>query len=232
MKTSSYSAGKVVRNFEKFFDKSVINRLGKVSGFIKRKPKKIPAFAFVAGFIESCSRGVNSFSLWAAHVGNFTGEPVTKQALSERMNEGAATFASQLFSKAMSAKLSAVRDSRLFQAFNRVLLQDSTALGLPQSLSEHYPGNTSRGEKKAVARLQCIIDIVKMQWHYLSLDAFTDNDQSASHIALSVLKKGDLLLRDLGYFVLERLQQVIDKKPSLSAAYAMELPSTMRKERR
>ena len=61
MKTSSYFKGKVKENFEKFFDKSLINRLGKVSGFIKRKTNKITAFAFVAGFIESCFKGRNTY---------------------------------------------------------------------------------------------------------------------------------------------------------------------------
>src|SRR5689334_5803455 len=96
--------------------------------------------------------------------------------------------------------------------FKRVLLQDSTTLSLSDCLVGHFPGNVSKGKQKAVARLQCIINITKMQWLHLSLDAFTNNDQSASGIILSLLKKGDLLIRDLGYFVLDILEQVIKRE--------------------
>lgn len=212
MKTSSYSGSKVKRNFEKFFDKTLVNRIGKVSGFVKRQPQKITAFAFVAAFIESCSKGIMSYSSWAGFVGNFSGKAVSKQALFDRMNEGAAALAEKLFKLAVSKKLRAVKDSRLFSIFNRVLLQDSTPLSLPQALCGYYPGSSNQTGQKAVARLQCIVNIVTMQWLHLSLEAFTDNDQSASPVILPILRKGDLLIRDLGYFVLDVLQQIIDRQ--------------------
>jgi hypothetical protein len=193
----------------------VINRLSKSSGFIKRKPQKITPFSFIAGFIDSCSKGHLTYGLWAACIGYISGKAVTKQGLFERMNESAVSFASQLFSHVIASKLKAARDSRLFHCFKRVLLQDSTTLSLPPCMLDHYPGNVSRGEQRAVARLQCIINITTMQWLHLSLDAYTQNDQSASPEVLPVLKKGDLLIRDLGYFVLETLKQIMARKAFL-----------------
>ena len=131
------------------------------------------------------------------------------------MNESAVSFASQLFSHAITSKLQAAKESRLFDCFKRVLLQDSTTLSLPRCMLNHYPGNVSRGEQRAVARLQCILNITTMQWLHLSLDAYTQNDQSASGQVLPVLRKGDLLIRDLGYFVLETLREIIAKKAFL-----------------
>ena len=128
------------------------------------------------------------------------------------MNEDTVAFAKEVFTHSINQKLEAVRNCRLFRRFKSVFIQDSTTLSLPPQLAEFYPGNRVRGVQKAVARIQCIVDIVTMRWTYLSLNAFTNNDQSASGIALPVLKKGDLLLRDLGYFVLEALRQINDKQ--------------------
>lgn len=166
----------------------------------------------MAGFIESCSKGCNTYSSWATGIGNISGKAISKQAIFDRMNEASVSFAKEIFSEAMNAKLKAAIESKLFKSFKRVLLQDSTTLSLPDCLVNHFPGNVSKGRQKAVARLQCIINIAKMQWLYLSLDAYTKNDQSASGLVLPLLRKGDLLIRDLGYFVLDVLQLIIEKK--------------------
>lgn len=111
----------------------------------------------------------------------------------------------------MNARLKPAANSDLYKLFKRVLLQDSTTLSLPACLVKHYPGNVSKGKQKAVARLQCVIDITKMKWLHLTVEAYSANDQSASKLVVPLLKKGDLLIRDLGYFVLDALQQVIEK---------------------
>ena len=212
MKTSSYFSSKVKENFEKFFDKSVINRLSKSSKFVSGRNSRITPFAFVVGLIESCFTRCNTYSSWASAIGAITGKEVSKQALFKRMNERTEVFASKLFSHVLNSRLEVLKKGRLFELFGRVMLGDSTTLSLPEVLAKDFPGNVSRGKQKAVARLQCVIDIKSMKWVDLSLNAFTNNDQSASADVLSLLKKGDLLIRDLGYFVLKVLGEIINKK--------------------
>lgn len=213
MKTSSYSGGKILNNLASFFDKRLLSRLAKQSGFRKRTPKKISPFAFITGFIQAClSKGVLTYSSWAASIGNLTGKPVSKQALWQRMGQAAADFAKEAFSHCLTQKLRAVMGPcPIVKRFKRVLLQDSTTLSLPQHLVNYYPGNRVGGVQKAVARLQCIFNVVTMQWLHIGLEAFTDNDQKASGIAVPLLQKGDLLLRDLGYFVLEVFTKIVEQ---------------------
>ena len=204
MQTSSYSGSKIKQNFNKFFDKVYINRVGKSSGFTARKPKKITAFGFVIGFIESCCKGCYTYSQWAASAGQ-----ASKQALFERINKEAAIgFAKHLFMHAMNKRLFTVTDNSLLGGFKRVLLQDSTTVSLPSGLSGAYAGSVSRGEQKAVMRLQCIINIKTMHWLDIVLKPFTTNDQSASKNVLCLLKAGDLLIRDLGYFSMDVFKQI------------------------
>lgn len=164
------------------------------------------------GFIECSLKKCCSYSGWAAAIGRLTGCSVSKQSLFERLNEGASLFAEKLLEHALKKRMIKSRDTQLFGCFKRVLLQDSTTLSLPDTLAEYFPGNVSRGVQKAVARIQCIIELTAMRFIHFSLSGYTQNDQSASGLVNTYLNKNDLVIRDMGYFVLKSLQEIMDKK--------------------
>jgi hypothetical protein len=200
------------KNFAQFFDKSVFKRLSEKSGFSQRKSRKITPYAFVVGFIECSLKKCCSYSQWAAAIGRISGCCIAKQSLYERLNSGSSEFAGGLLQHALKKQITRVRDLRLFGCFKRVLLQDSTTLSLPDTLAGYFPGNISRGVQKAVARIQCIMEITAMRFVHFSFSGFTCNDQSASGLITTYLGKSDLVIRDLGYFVLNSLKEITGKQ--------------------
>jgi len=200
------------KNFDKFFDKSVINRIGKQSGFVQRKPKKIKPNHFVLGFLISCCKCQNTFAGWALQIGLLSGCSVSKQAVFDRIDAGAAAFAQQLLQQALLKQIVKDVANVLFAAFGQVLLQDSTTLRLPQCLSAIFPGNHSGGEQKAIARIQSILDLKAMKFIGFMLGSFTQNDQSASGSVLQWVNKGDLVIRDMGYFAIDIFAKLIKKE--------------------
>jgi hypothetical protein len=163
----------------------------------------------VVGFIISCCNGNSTFGEWASQISLLSGKPVSKQGVFERLHAGATAFARQLLEQVLLQQSAKGFTSRLFTGFGKVLLQDSTTLRLPQVLSKMFPGNHCRGEQKAVARIQSILDIRAMRFMCFSLGAFTHNDQSASGNIISLVKKGDLVIRDLGYFSIAVFKKLI-----------------------
>lgn len=91
-------------------------------------------------------------------------------------------------------------------------MQDSTTLRLPQFLADLFPGNVVKGVQKAIARIQAVIDIKKMQFVDFKLGAYTQNDQSASKDILAVAQKGDLVIRDMGYFATAAFEDMINQE--------------------
>lgn len=200
------------KNFDKFFDKSVITSVGEQSGFVKRKPKKIKPNHFVLGFLISCCKGQNTFAGWALQIGLLSGRSVSKQAVSDRIDASATAFAQQLLQRILLKQSVKNVANMLFAAFGQVLLQDSTTLKLPQCLSAIFPGNSNGGEQKAIGRIQSIIDIKAINFIDFVLSSFTQNDQSASDSVLQWVKKGDLVIRDMGYFALNTFANLIKKE--------------------
>jgi hypothetical protein len=78
MKTSSYFKGKVKENFEKIFDKSVINRLSKSRNSVSSKKFKIAPFAIVKGLIGSCFTRFDICASAAAAIGAIIGKGAPK----------------------------------------------------------------------------------------------------------------------------------------------------------
>ncbi len=105
-----------------------------------------------------------------------------------------------------------IKYCELLSSFKRVLLRDSTTLSLPDHLVEAFSGNVSKGVKKAVGRVQHIYELLSGCCLHLHLTAYTDKDQKAADLPLPYLQAGDLLMRDLGYFSLPVLQEVITQK--------------------
>lgn len=201
---------KVTKALEKFFDKTQVSRLAKRYGFVLRKARKITAYNFVVGFLLQCSKGVNTFSEWARQVGFLGAARVTRQAVWDRLHEGTVAFCEALLKKALLKRAVTTVKGSLFAGFKRVILQDSTTLHLPDGLQQMFPGNWSKGVRKAVARIQSILEVKTMQFLSFALEAFSDNDQGRSASILSVVNKGDLLIRDLGYFSLRVFEELTE----------------------
>lgn len=178
----------------------------KRTGFQRRAPRKISAFLLLRSLsaLAFCTRC--SLETLALVIGLLGGAPVSKQAVAKRLSDSCVAFLRQalLAAVASAAKFGRLRAGGVFKPFGRVLIQDSTSLSLPARLAAAFPGSRNQsGKTQAGAKIQAIYDLLAEGFVSFALTAFTRNDQSASADMLEVARPGDLVLRDLGYFVLK-----------------------------
>lgn len=181
-------------------------------GFVQRAPRKIDPRNFLVSLFLAVFHGAYSLVSFAATLGLVQGQCVSKQAINKRIAKPLIRLLEELLAKALAQGIHLhlkPTHHLLSTAFTRVLVHDSTSIPLHQSLAEHFPGpRNSTSKRSATAKIQTIFDLLSERFRYFRITPFTANDQSVATEMLDYVQPGDLVIRDLGYFVLRALRAI------------------------
>ncbi len=188
-----------------------LNALARQTGFLRRKPKKLWPLTFIQSCCLLLANKRVSLRQWAILIGTLTNQTYAKQSLFERMGGSAAQFMQGVvlglvgrLSLGLEEVLPAALDN-----FERVIIQDSTVVRLPQKLRRFFPGaRNQHGGLGGMLRVQGLYDLRAGRFLHFRHDAFTRPDYCLAGEVLGLLRPGDLLLRDLGYLVLSVLRRI------------------------
>ena len=197
---------------EKRLQSFSLNQLAKEQGFVQRKARKITPLSFLMGFFIMVLTGQHSLSSFAITIGLLRNLRISKQAVDKRINPGLICFLRSLLGHCLVHNIdvpaSSLKEKFAF-AFNRIFLQDSTQIQLTPDLANQFPGSRNRSSKKfSILKIQAVYELFTETFHHFDFSSFTKNDQAASSDILTILAKGDLIIRDLGYFVLSVLKKI------------------------
>lgn len=195
-----------------FFKFANIIAMAKKHEVTKRKPKKITPINFILSHWQLVSKNIFSYDNWAVQLGLLTNQKVSGQAIWKRMNRKMVNLVKDLLKKSFIQKQGDFIETRLFEHFNQVYIQDATHFALPAVLHELFPGSHSRYRKTATAKIQATFNLKKGVFSGFTLNSYRDNDQKESPRIVESLEENDLVIRDLGYFVLGTFRKIIEKK--------------------
>jgi len=203
---------KIKKNLELINTESI----AQTSKFYKRKPRKITATNFLLSFFQVLIKGSFSFRIWAFELSILTNKTVSFQAISKKLGQRHLDFCNMIFTKAIQQNIGAQMPNQsndIFKKFNRIIIEDSTCVKLAKKLFHHFSGTTNGGQNHGtVGRVQIAFDLKKGKLVNGELTTYSQNDVSYSKNIIDTLRKGDLLIRDLGYFTIEAFKGVIEKK--------------------
>ena len=128
---------------------------------------------------------------------------LTKQAIDKRFNDTGLFFIERILNNVLSRQISvSALPTGLPDCFGSVRILDSTEFKLPDSLADDFPGY-GKGCAKACAAIQFEYDILNKTVHCLSLGSAKESDKTFADRHMHEVRKGDLLLRDLGYYSID-----------------------------
>jgi len=210
-----------VKTIDRHLEQVDLNKIARSTKFYQRTPQKVTAFTFVKSLCNAAHQGIFSYSKVAFLLG-LLGVNISKQGVSERINRHGVSFLKQVLNSIIQYKsgVSSIYNTGVFKTFGNVYLQDSTHLSLPEHLADIYPGAKNQSRKKSAGlKIQAIFSLFSDRLTCFSISPFTRPDQSASKDILGYIKAGDLIIRDLGYFVLSVFKELISNGVFLLSRY-------------
>jgi hypothetical protein len=203
----------IVHSIEQVLPREQIELLARQSGAIQRI-RKVNPMSLLGALCLLALHSSCSLRLTAMFMGMLDGCVLSKQALKQRINNAW----SNLFRKILGCTLARTahhleaESAGIFRCFKRVLVNDSTSVSLSPKLASHFPGSGNQSNKRnAVIKVQAIVDLLSENFVDFNITAFTSNDQGAAPDILKIISPGDLIIRDLGYFVPLVFRAIIDK---------------------
>lgn len=206
------AANLAISTFPEILESLGIRRIARTSGWQLRSPRKVDAAGLVLAFCSLVFGGEVCHLSLAMHLGVSKCQRVSRQAIWKRVNGAFVTMLLDLICQAMIRQMemaSSFATDPVFAHFAAVLIQDGTCIPMPQSLVGHYPGNANRTGRKAVAKLDVLLDIKRWALRRLRLNPYNRSDQSEALEANEDIEPGWLVMRDLGYYSIKAIAGII-----------------------
>jgi hypothetical protein len=183
-----------------------LTALARKTGFVKRTPRKVDPESFLMALFLRIIQGANTLTSIAMNIGMLKGVRISKQAISKRMHPAVVLYLQGVLAHAIARRLPGF-DRVMTLPFPRILIHDSTTVRLPSRLAAAFPGSRNQREKTfALVKIQAVYDILQERFVSFWISPFTVNDQQIANTMFQYVHKGDLLIRDLGYFVIKALR--------------------------
>ncbi len=205
---------KLTNNFAKQLERLGCDDLARELGATKRTPRKCSAVNLLVSFMAMISHGRCSYNIWAMFLSQLIDDTISKKAIEKRVNHLLVQLAKGLLEAALKVHHEKIVDPVLFSGFKRVLLHDATHLGLPKYMSHVFPGSKNGHGESAVAKIQAVFEMLTGNFIDIHLGSFRDTDLVDASRANQDVRKGDLVIRDLGYLSLISLDEIISKGAS------------------
>ncbi|MCF6269319.1 MAG: IS4 family transposase [Melioribacteraceae bacterium] len=188
-----------------------ILKIARQTGFTKRIEKKITASEYLVYFCKESIKGTVSYNDLAAKLSCAQVCHASRQAFYYRTTQEAVMFFEQILATIMKKKYQDhdLTKTNIKENFRRILIQDSTIIRLPQKLYEIFSGVKNAKSVVCNARIQGVYDLLAGEFISFSIDSYSDNDlKVAENIDVT---KGDLVLRDRGYFIISTIENMKKK---------------------
>jgi hypothetical protein len=143
-----------------------------------------------------------------------TKKELSNQSLNERFNERSVEFLKGLMKLLLCKIIDLTKDEIGVELdfFETVRIKDSTCFKISDNLISKYAASNKKDCKLSIIRIQFEYDLKNGQIYDLTIQASSQQDKTDAQATIENINKNDLIIRDLGYYVIRVLAEINLKK--------------------
>jgi Transposase DDE domain len=204
------SLAEISRQIREVFNEEEINKLAYKTGYYRRKGKLNP-LEFLSMCVFYCENICTStLSELCSILKEKYKISISENGLNKRFTEEAEMFLKIFLSK-LASKQFQLNNTAIYYQFNRIRIADATGFKLPIKYIEKYPGTGSEKSPASAVKIQLEYDLLTGKYLNYGVYGGTTNDTLYLGTLQEGIRKGDLCIRDLGYYKLSDLKEIDSK---------------------
>ena len=185
-----------------------LDSIARKSRLIIRKSTRFSAHGFLLCLMQSALRGNNSLNHLAIGLKQFEQQPMSRQAMHQRLDEASSAFLLGVLGDMMKSRTESLVKTGSKLPFNRLLIEDCTVLPMRKSNHQIFPGNGNGKNLTAGAKVHLLGDWLSGDILECALHTARSADQGLSGEVLEHIRENDLVVRDMGFFHLQTLREI------------------------
>lgn len=215
--TSPYNIETVGRTIEAFFNKEEIEETARQTKFVQRV-SPLGGFIFlqavIFAFIADPEANLDDLAQACADLGL----EISVQGIDQRLNAYTCEFLKKMLSRAMTQfQNRSPLPLPILHQFRAINLVDSTVIALPDNMAAEFPGCGGSGPQASL-KIQLKFEFLQGNLSQIIIQPGKEPDQKFETY-LEEVQAGSLNISDLGYFVLENLKTIAEKKAYYISRY-------------
>lgn len=135
------------------------------------------------------------------------GIEITKQGIDDNFTAESTEFVRTLLEQQLQDQLCKIVPAQSLRNFTSVKVKDSTRFQIPANLKDQYPGYGG-GASEAGVHIQFEFDLLSGKIADLHVSDALKQDSTDAFETVEMIEPGSLLLRDMGYFNMDVLEQI------------------------
>ena len=209
----------ILNQFRKFLPPEWLNSFARQSGLIKRSSARLIGQDYCQLLIQAVNSSSElSLSEFCKHLYEINSSVKLKpQSLWEYIvKRESVVFMEGIYAKTWAIYVEQIKrncstDSQGFlNQFNQVFIEDSTIIQLNEKLSSMFKGCGGSASRAAI-KIHLAFDVLSSKFSFLKIHQGKVTDVSLAFEAVRNLTEGSLLMRDLGFFVIDAFRKISEK---------------------
>ena len=182
------------------FSISRLEKIARNSQLVVRNSRKFSPAHFLFILLKSVCSGKASFNQLAMSLEKRGLPAMSKQGVHKRINRYAVSFLLGVVKELLTNHSADVLAEFESAGFTRILVEDSSTLRLPKTNAELFPAHGNGSGTTAGVKCNLCYDMLSQNPVSFDLYCATEQDRVIGKETLAQARKGDLVMRDMGYF--------------------------------